>query len=106
MTRGQMQDLLSQFALQNPQYREALVNDPRSIIEKQFNTEFPEGLDVKVVEDTADTAYVVVPYAPPADAELSDDDLERVAGGKQDIDAQCTSMGVSVGQVTVTQINL
>ena len=42
--------------------------------------------------DTADTVHVVIPYAPP-EGELSDADLERVAGGWQDIQAECTVHG-------------
>ena len=59
------------------------------------------------VADTADTLHVVVPYAA-AEGELSDSDLEKVAGGKQDIEASCTAIalgGAAAGN-TVTQINL
>ena len=30
MTRGQLQDLLSRFAVENPKYREALIKDPKT----------------------------------------------------------------------------
>jgi hypothetical protein len=51
--------------------------------------------------------HVVIPYAAP-EGELSDADLEKVAGGKQDIKAECTALalgGAAAGN-TVTQINL
>ena len=54
--------------------------------------------------DTADTVHVVVPYAA-AEGELSDADLERVAGGKQDIEAECTIHGGGAIN-TVMQLNL
>ena len=38
-------------------------------------------LNVKVVEEDANTMYIVVPFAPAEGAELSDSDLETVAGG-------------------------
>lgn len=101
MTRGEIQDLLAKFAVENPKYRDALMRDPKGIIEKQLNTSLGK-VQVKAVMETADTAYVVVPHVPKA-GELSDADLEKVAGGKQDIEAECTGFG---GQVTVTQINL
>ena len=56
------------------------------------------------VADTPDTIYVVVPYAA-REGELSDADLEKVAGGKQDITANCTVGGAGLGN-TVTQLNL
>jgi len=103
MTRGEVQDLVGKFAAENPKYRDALLKDPKGIIEKQLNTSLGS-VNVKAVADTADTVHVVIPYAAP-EGELSDADLEKVAGGKQDIKAECTVMGAGLGN-TVTQINL
>ena len=83
MTRGQIQDLVGKFASENPKYRAALLSNPKGTIEKQLNTQLG-AMTVKAVADTADTVHVVIPYAA-AEGELSDSDLERVAGGKQDI---------------------
>ena len=103
MTRGEVQDLVGKFAAENPKYRDALIKDPKSIIEKQLNTSLGN-IKVKSVVDTADTTYVVIPHIA-GEGELSDADLEKVAGGKQDIKAECTVMGAGLGN-TVTQINL
>jgi hypothetical protein len=82
MSRGEVQDLLSKFAIQNPKYRQALLTDPKGLIEKQLNASLG-GFKVKAVADTADTVHVVVPYVA-SSGELSDADLEKVAGGKGD----------------------
>jgi hypothetical protein len=103
MTRGEIQDLVGKFAVENPKYRDALLKDPKGIIEKQLNTSLGP-IKIKAVAETADTAYVVVPYAA-AEGQLSDADLEKVAGGKQDITASCTQMGAGLMN-TVTQINM
>ena len=102
MTRGEVQDLLAKFSTENPRYREALVNDPKSVIERQLGTSLGN-VQVKAIVETADTVYVVVPHVA-SEGELSDADLEKVAGGKNDIDATCTVSG-SGSQNTVTQIN-
>ncbi|MDQ2871365.1 MAG: NHLP leader peptide family RiPP precursor [Acidobacteriota bacterium] len=81
VTRGEIQDLLGKFAANDPKYREALMKDPKAVMEKQLNTTLPSGMKVKAVEETADTLYVVVPFVPKAGAELSDSALEMVAGG-------------------------
>src|SRR5262249_43304282 len=91
MTRGEVQDLLAKFAVENPKYRDALIKDPKSIIEKQLNTSLGP-TKVKAVVETADTVYVVVPHIA-GEGELSDADLEKVAGGKQEINASGTGMG-------------
>ena len=104
MTRGEVQDLLAKFAVESPKYREALVRDPKAIIEKQFGASLGS-VRVKAVVETADTTYVVVPHVP-AEGELSDRDLEKVAGGKNDtINATCITVGIGGGN-TVTQINI
>lgn len=103
MTRGQIQDLVGKFALENPKYRAALIADPKAIIEKQLNTTLGD-ITVKAVVDSANTVFVVVPHAA-AEGELSDADLEKVAGGKQDIEAECTVYGGSAIN-TVMQLNL
>jgi hypothetical protein len=79
MTRGEMQDLLRKFAAENPKYRQALLSDPKGIVERQFNISLGD-TKVKAVEETADTLYVVVPHVA-AEGQLDDADLEKVAGG-------------------------
>ena len=101
MTPGEVQDLLAKFAA-NPKYRAALVSDPKAVIERQLGTSLGN-VNVKSVIETADTVYVVVPHVA-AEGQLSDSDLEKVAGGKNDITATCTVSG-SGSQNTVTQIN-
>jgi len=104
MTRGEVQDLLAKFAMENPRYREALISDPKAIVEKQLNTSLGS-VHVRSVVETADTTYIVIPYLP-SEGELSDADLERVAGGKQDITAECTVIGLAAAGNTVSQIVL
>jgi hypothetical protein len=82
LSRGEIQDLLSKFAKNTPSYRQALLKNPKSVLEGQLGTKIPDSIHVKAVEETADTMYVVVPYVPKAGAELSDSALEMVAGGK------------------------
>ncbi len=79
MSRGEMQDLLNKFAAGNPKYRQALLKDPKSVVEKQFAMNL-SGVTVKALEETANVLYVLVPRATAA-GELDDSDLEKVAGG-------------------------
>ena len=81
MTRGEMQDLLVKFATQNPDYRDALKRKPKQVVAAQFGMSLPEGLELKVLEETPNTAYVVLPHIVREGAELSDADVEMVAGG-------------------------
>ncbi len=92
MTRGQLHDLLAKFCVENPKYREALIADPKGILERQLNTNLGK-TQVKAVIEQPDVMYVVVPYVA-KEGELSDADLEKVAGGFLDnLNASCNVGG-------------
>ena len=104
MTRGAIQDLLAKFAIENPSYREALLSDPKKVIEEQLNTSLPAGMNVKAVAETSETAYVVIPHVA-SEGELDDADLEKVAGGMLDKNVECDVTGLGAMN-TFVQINL
>jgi hypothetical protein len=52
-----------------------------------------------------DTIYVVVPHVA-KEGELSDADLEKVAGGKQDITAHCSVSGGLASAANTVTLNL
>ena len=83
MTRGQLHDLLARFAVENPKYREALINDPKTVLEKQLGSSLGN-VQVKSVIETPDTMYVVVPYVQ-KEGELSEDDTERAKKRLEDV---------------------
>jgi hypothetical protein len=84
ISRGELQDLVIKFSQESPKYREALVRNPKMVIGKQLGTQIPDFINIKAVQDTADTMHVIVPYVPAEGEELSDTALEQVAGGKDD----------------------
>jgi hypothetical protein len=84
LSRGELNDLLAGFAAKNEKYRDALLKDPKDVIERQLNNKLPESLAVKVVQDTSSTMHIVLPHVPGEGEELSDSDLESVAGGFMD----------------------
>lgn len=94
MTRGQLHDLLARFAVDNPKYREALIANPKNVLEQQLGHNLGK-VSVKAVVETPDTMYVVVPYVA-KEGELSDSDLENVAGGMLDnLMATCKISGTA-----------
>lgn len=60
-------------------FRARLIADPKAAISSEIGTDIPEGLDVVVHEDGATTFHLVLPPSP----ELSEAELENVAGGGQ-----------------------
>ncbi len=82
LTRGQVNDLISGFAVKDPEYRAALMRNPKKVLALQLNQQLPDALKVTVIQDKPDTIHLVMPYLPKEGEELSDADLETVAGGK------------------------
>jgi hypothetical protein len=82
MTRGQLQDLLERFAGESEANRQALIDDPRAVIEHQIGYSLGD-TRVEVLVETADTIYVVVPHVA-GDRQLSEGELAEVSGGMGD----------------------
>ena len=80
--REQMERRLVQRSLEDDTFRQRLIEDPKGAVEQELGTRLPEGAQVRVVEETADTIYLVLPSSSPiGGGELSDQDLETIAGG-------------------------
>lgn len=60
-----------------------MLEDPRGAVEQELETQLPENVEVRVVEETTDTIYLVLPSDSPIGKgeELSEEELESVAGG-------------------------
>lgn len=61
-------------------FRKALIADPKKTIEDLFKITLPENLKFNVQEEKPDTVTINLP-AQASDGELSDDQLDAVAGG-------------------------
>src|SRR5687767_1562536 len=74
-------------------FRKKLVADPAATL-KAEGAVLPAGLSIKVVENTDKVFHLVIPAKP---ADLSDEDLEKVAGGSgpgDELVARGTTAGV------------
>ena len=72
-----MQQSLIDKAEQDVAFRAALLADPRTAIREALGVELPGDFDVVVHEDGPGTAHLVLPPS----AELTDAQLDQVAGG-------------------------
>ena len=79
---------------QDPTFKRRLVADPRAVLQEE-GLPVPAGKAVRVVEDTAETMHLVLPHKP-AEGELTDDQLEQVAGGIVPLIAAGALIGVGV----------
>ena len=81
--RAEMERRLVERSLQDEDFRQRLLADPKAAVEEELGIQLPAEVQIRVVEETADTIYLALPSASPAGegGELSDQELEAVAGG-------------------------
>ena len=93
-------------ALQDESFKQCLLSGPdaaKAAIEEELDAKFPDGFDVQVLEETTNVSYIVLP-AIISTEEMSEEELETVAGGKR-ISSTRVIAGTSVAGVA-TQIRL
>ena len=66
-------------AWSNEEFKKRLLSDTMAVL-KENGISVPEGVTVKAVENTDKVFHIVIPPKP-AGPELSDEELDKVAGG-------------------------
>ncbi len=70
-------------SIEDETFREELLRDPKSTLERELGASLPEDVQVVAVENTPETLHFVVPHRSLVgrSEELSDEELDAVAGG-------------------------
>jgi hypothetical protein len=91
ISRAEMERRLIDRSLKEESFRQRLLDGPFGAIEQELGATVPEGLEVRVVEETQDSIYLVLPSASVVGegGELSDRELETLAGGLKSWDESC-----------------
>ena len=95
-TRRDLETRLVEKAWKDPVFRKDVVNDPKGMLEKHTGQKLPEQVRIFVHEEDANTLHFSIPPAPSNLNELSDEDLEKVAGGT---DIIVTGIGIAAAQL-------
>lgn len=77
-------------AMSDPGFRNRLLQDPKAAIQEQLGISIPASVSLRVVEEQPGEVVLVLPAGTmQSGAQLSDADLEGVAGG-EDTWIECT----------------
>lgn len=74
-------DAILKRAQSDKDFRELALSDPRAAIKQEAGLELPSDFNIRTVATEGADMTVVIPDFEDPNAELSDDDLENVAGG-------------------------
>ena len=81
LNRQEMESLIVQRAWKDEAFRDEFVADPKATIEKYSGQKLPAEYKIVAHAEDDKTIHFVIPPKPANADELSDEDLEKVAGG-------------------------
>ena len=85
-TRRELETALIEKCWKDPEFKRKVFSDPKGMLEEQIGQKLPPQVKIFIHEEDANTLHFSIP-APPANVcELSDDQLEKVAGGGAPLD--------------------
>ena len=81
-TRKDIEAQIIAQAWKDEAYKKELFSNPKAVIEREFGVQLPAEVSLKVMEENPTNLYFVLPMRPDlSGAELSEEQLEAVAGG-------------------------
>ena len=81
LTKRDLETALIEKCWKDPEFRKQVVSDPKGMLEKYSGQKLPADIKIVIHEEDANTLHFSIPPAPANLSELSDEDLEKVAGG-------------------------
>jgi Nitrile hydratase, alpha chain len=93
-SRAEFERRLINRSMEDDSFRQKLLDDPKGTVEQELGSRLPESIEIRAVQESADTIYLVLPSASAVGEgeELSDEALEDVAGGGETYD-RCKDTG-------------
>ena len=102
-TRRDIEARIVTKAWKDEAYKQELLANPKAIFEQEFGVELPAEISVQVLEENSTTLNFVLPMRPETSGyELSETELEAVAGGGSPVGRISVAATVSVSALLVS----
>jgi hypothetical protein len=98
-SRRDLETALIEKCWKDPEFKREVVKDPKGMLECHTGQKLPSDVKIFVNEKDANTFHFSIPPAPDELAELSEEQLERVAGEQV---REGDLPGLTIGPVCVT----
>jgi hypothetical protein len=82
-SRRDLETALIEKCWKDPEFKKEVIADPKSMLESHTGQKLPPQVKIVIHEEDANTLHFSIPPAPAGVTELSDQDLEKVAGGTE-----------------------
>jgi hypothetical protein len=82
-SRRDIETALVEKCWKDPEFKKAVVTDPKGMLERHTGKKLPPHVKIIIHEEDANTLHLSIPPGPANAEKLSDEDLERVAGGTE-----------------------
>jgi hypothetical protein len=69
---------IARAAALNPEIKEALLKNPREVVEARLGFKLPDNFEINVIQDTPNKINIVIPFK---SEELTEAELSAVSGG-------------------------
>jgi len=80
-TKKELEAKIIAKALKDEKFRQELIKDPKGCFEKEFGISIPGSIVINVVEEKEGEVCIVLPAMENQEGELSEMEMESVAGG-------------------------
>lgn len=103
MSRAELEAKIIARAWEDEEFHQKFLADPKAMFEDYMGTKLPDSLVITAHQEDADHLHFVIPAKPAVDLDdLSDEDLERIAGGVEPV----TTVVVTVSATAVSALSV
>jgi hypothetical protein len=79
--RKALEEKLIERSLKDENFRKTLIENPRAALEEELGVKLPQNIMVNVVEEKENEVFFILPCQMKKELELTELELESVAGG-------------------------